>query len=423
MPAGNTSPKNELMDSHIQRITLIASTAGWLFAGLNMHIYTLAGSHFVASIDKPSDLFSVKVVSGIIQACFLIGWALGGPVIGRLGDLQGRRRTFILTILLYSIATGMSAWVNAWWQLALLRFLTGLGVGGVWALSTTYIVETWHQRSRSWLAATLQTGVSIGMILACILVYEFSESSPRSLFFIGFIPLAIIPWLFMRLPETEEWQLARKDEVQAPSYLELLKPPLLQTTCVAFLTSSLALTGHWAFMYWFIQHLRELAIGEYGDPAAATRIASLGLFIVIVASIVGNYVAGALSHYTSFKLSIIVALAAYAASLILVYYTERTSAQILELVSVIGVCVGVFALFTTYLPSLFPTLLRSYGAGLTYNVGRVIAAVGTIVFGLLIEDYDYRPALLGTSVIFVLASASGFLLPKDPSLAGTSQKA
>ena len=75
---------------------------------------------------------------------------------------------------------------------------------------------------------------------------------------------------------------------------------------------------------------------------------------------------------------------------------------------------GVFALFTMYLPPLFPTLLRTTGAGFCYNIGRVVAAAGTVFFGLFREVGDYRFALLYAGFLFLPAAAVAMFLPEPP---------
>lgn len=80
-----------------------------------------------------------------------------------------------------------------------------------------------------------------------------------------------------------------------------------------------------------------------------------------------------------------------------------------------GLCQGAFALFTTYVPSLFPTLPRAFGSGLTYNLGRLCAAAGTFAFGVIVDYRNYRIAMLATGCMFALAAMASAFLPKDKS--------
>src|SRR5947208_6263168 len=145
-----------------------AAWVGWLFDGLDMHLYVLVAAPFVAELlgvaGEKDPL--VGYYGSWIQAAFRIGWALGGGFFGRVADKLGRSRALMLTILTYALFTGLSFFAQTWWQLLLLRFLAALGIGGEWAVGASLLSETWPRRWRPWMAAVLQTGVNLGVMLA-----------------------------------------------------------------------------------------------------------------------------------------------------------------------------------------------------------------------------------------------------------------
>src|SRR5262245_45741110 len=102
-----------------------AAWLGWLFDGLDMHLYVLVAAPFVAELLGVASERDpqVGVYSSWIQAAFLIGWALGGGFFGRIADQLGRSRALILTILTYASFTGLSFFAQSWWQLLVFRFL------------------------------------------------------------------------------------------------------------------------------------------------------------------------------------------------------------------------------------------------------------------------------------------------------------
>ena len=116
----------------------IAAWLGWLFDGLDMHLYTLVAAPFVAQLLHVASNADplVKEKSSWIQAAFLTGWALGGGFFGRVGDWLGRSRALSLTILMYATFTGLSFFAQTWWQLLIFRFLAALGIGGEWAVGS-----------------------------------------------------------------------------------------------------------------------------------------------------------------------------------------------------------------------------------------------------------------------------------------------
>src|SRR5262245_44089788 len=132
----------------------IAAWLGWLFDGLDMHLYVLVATPFVAELLQADQKDSqVKLTSSWVQAAFLIGWALGGGFFGRIADRLGRSRALMLTILTYAVFTGLSYFAQTWWQLLIFRFLAALGIGGEWAVGASLLSETWPRRWRPWMAA------------------------------------------------------------------------------------------------------------------------------------------------------------------------------------------------------------------------------------------------------------------------------
>src|SRR5882757_9973808 len=105
---------------------------------------------------------------------------------------------------------------------------------------------------------------------------------------------------------------------------------------------------------------------------------------------------------------------AYFASMMFGYGAAHELSGLWIWLAAIGTCQGVFALFTMYLPPLFPTLLRTTGAGFCYNVGRIAAAAGTVFFGLFSSVGDFRHALLYVSFLFPLGMVVALLLPEPP---------
>src|SRR5690349_9302310 len=148
----------------------MAAWLGWTFDGLDMHLYTLVYAQFVAQLlgAASSKDPSVGYHAAIIQGGFLLGWALGGGFFGRIGDLLGRSRALSLTVLTYALFTGLSFFAQTWWDLLIFRFLSALGIGGEWAVGASLLSETWPRRWRAWIAAVLQSGVNIGVLLAVL---------------------------------------------------------------------------------------------------------------------------------------------------------------------------------------------------------------------------------------------------------------
>jgi MFS family permease len=152
---------------------------------------------FVAELIGVTDTRNVAVgrYSSWIQAAFLVGWALGGGFFGRIGDLIGRSRALCLTILTYASFTGLAFFAQTWWQLLIVRLLAALGIGGEWAIGASLLSETWPRRWRPWIAAVLQTGVNIGILLASLATFLLAGHHRVK-------PEGVVP-IFMRLSNSQ----------------------------------------------------------------------------------------------------------------------------------------------------------------------------------------------------------------------------
>ncbi len=419
----------------------IAAWLGWMFDGLDMHLYTLVALPFVAELlQVPQTHARVGPTSSWIQAAFLVGWALGGGFFGRIGDRLGRTRALMLTILTYALFTGLSFFAQTWWHLFIFRFLAALGIGGEWAVGASLLSETWPRRWRPWLAAVLQSGVNIGVLLACLAfnVLLYFSFANRSVFLVGVLPALLVFWIRRAVPESPEWHAARcgtgvspvrhiepaadpsgliqldyASQTVLPGIVDLFRGSVRRTTILTLLVCAFSLTAHWAFMFWCFQHLRNLPSVKAFSEAQVSVLVSHALLLLMVMSIVGNFLAAIVARWTGYRRAIVALCVGYFGCMAAAYSVPRGHEQLWWFLAVIGVCQGVFALFTMYLPPLFPTLLRTTGAGFCYNIGRIAAAFGTIFFGLFTQVGDYRVALFAASFLFLPAAAIACFLPES----------
>ncbi len=403
----------------LQWRTGIAAWLGWLFDGLELHIYTLVATPLVIEllrVNSASDP-TVKEKSAYIQAAFLTGWAVGGAFFGRLGDRLGRSRTLALTVLTYALCTGLCAASQTWWQLMLFRFLAALGIGGEWAVGAALLSESWPKSWRPWLAAILQTGVNMGILIAASVVALLSllphPPANRYIFLLGVIPAVIVFWIRRNVPETEAWSRAEHETVSKPRLRDLFVGPVASTTYRTTIVCALSLSVWWLFIFWYPQHLRQVLAVSGATPARITELVSTTFFVVIAVSIAGNFFSGLLARWLGYRLSIVLLFAGLAFGMIGSFVVPRGFNELAWFwLPLTGFFSGVFGLFTMYLPPLFPPLLRTTGAGFCYNVGRLAAAVASVVFGWAAPVSDYRQALLYSSGLAVLAVVSSFWLPE-----------
>jgi predicted MFS family arabinose efflux permease len=392
----------------------LAAWLGWLFDGLDMHLYTLIAAPFVAELLRVEPKHAdVGFYSSWIQAAFMVGWALGGAFFGRLGDRLGRSRALVLTILTYAAFTGAGYLAQEWWHLLIFRFLAALGIGGEWAVGAALLAETWPKGWRYWLAAVLQTGVNIGILLAGVTTHLMAGLPNRYVFLVGLAPALLTLWIRRAVPETDDWQRAKQASAgEEPRIADLFRGPVLRTTLLTMAVCALSLSGHWAFIFWQAQHVRRLH--EVAALAAdeQTRIVSDAWIVIMLASIAGNFLAAGIARRLGYKRTIALLALAYFATMLFAYGVPRSLSSLWWCFPLLGLWSGFFALFTMYLPPLFPTLLRTTGAGFCYNIGRIASAAGIVLFGLVSPVGDQRMALLSAGFLFLPAALIALAMPE-----------
>jgi predicted MFS family arabinose efflux permease len=396
----------------------IAAWLGWLFDGLDMHLYTLVAAPFVATLlglaatDTANHL--VKEKSSWIQAAFLVGWALGGGFFGRIGDRLGRSRALSLTILTYALFTGLSFFAQTWWQLLICRFLAALGIGGEWAVGSTLLSETWPKKWRPWIAAVLQMGVNLGVMLACLTGVLLKGYEPRYVFLVGILPALLVFWIRRHVPEPEEWHAEKaKRKGVDPGISELFRGSVRRTTLLTICICATSLTGWWAFMFWHPQHLMNLPELQTWTLAAKRDLVAQTFAWVIGISIIGNFVAGALAKIMGYRKAISLMFTGFFVTFLLAFGIEHSYQTLATFwLPAVGFWSGVFGLFTMCLPPLFPTLLRTTGAGFCYNIGRIAAAAGTVYFGIITPGGNFRQTLLSVGFLFLIALVVALWLPE-----------
>jgi MFS family permease len=310
--------------------------------------------------------------------------------------------------------TGLSFFAQTWWHLLICRFLAALGIGGEWAVGSTLLSETWPKRWRPWIAAVLQMGVNLGVLLACLTGVLLKGVGPKYVFLVGIVPALLVFWIRRHVPEPEEWHAAKTQrEGSDPGIRDLFASSVRRTTLLTIAICATSLTGWWAFMFWHPQHLMNLKELASWDVAARRSLVATTFAWVIGVSIVGNFVAGALAKWLGYRKAITLMFAGFFITFLGAFAPDHHYLALTRFwLPAIGFWSGVFGLFTMCLPPLFPTLLRTTGAGFSYNIGRIAAAAGTIFSGAVTAGGNFRQTLLGVGFLFLAALIVAWWLPE-----------
>lgn len=192
---------------------LLVAALGWLFDCLDQQLFTLSRVPALKELlGLPGSHPDVKAWGGYVTSIFLIGWATGGLFFGVLGDRIGRAKTMMITILMYSLCTGLSALSVGVYDFAAYRFLTGLGVGGEFAVGVALVAEVMPESARARSLAFLQALSAIGNVAAAMIslgsghLEATGVSAWRIMFVIGALPALLALVIRSKLKEPEKWQ-------------------------------------------------------------------------------------------------------------------------------------------------------------------------------------------------------------------------
>jgi MFS family permease len=384
---------------------------------------------------------------------FLVGWATGGIIFGVLGDRLGRAKTMMLTILVYSLFTGLSALSVGFLDFAFYRFLTGLGVGGEFAVGVALVAEVMPDRARPFALGLLQALSAIGNIIAAVInmllgylesqgalehFYLFGlgpVSAWRAMFLIGIVPALLVVLIMGRLREPERWAaIAKSGKLhELGSLSELMgNKRWRRHAIVGLLLAVSGQIGLWGIGFFFPELTRSVFQRTFeAQGLSSSEVEGKLKMWTGISSILLNFGAffgisafSRLTHYTGRKLAFGIGFLSALASTALAFGFLHTLSDVFWMIPLMGFCqLSLFGGYAIYFPELFPTRLRSTGTSFCYNVGRLAAAAGPFALGLLIDvvftGYEaplpYRFAGLTMCSIFLLGL---FTLPFAPETRG-----
>ena len=362
--------------------------------------------------------FNADVAHGASMATsiFLIGWAVGGIGFGIMGDRLGRVRTLMVTILLYSVFTGLSAFSTSVWDFGIYRFLTGLGVGAVFAVAVSLVAESVPSAARPYALGLLQMSSALGNMVAAtvsiVLGYMLIEGRLgdyrpwKIMFLIGILPAVLIVLIQRRLKEPEAWNQARADHEagigkQLGSFKELFGDRRWRRRAIlGVLLAFAGVVGLWGIAF-FAPDLQAYVLDPVFDDEAKERgLSGTALkdyldgrkqiwagwtsMLTNIGAALGIFAFSWLTPHLGRRWTFALAFIAAAGSTILVFWKLAHFNDIFWMIPIMGFCqLALFGGYAIYFPELFPTRLRATGISFCYNVGRLVAAVGPAALGLL----------------------------------------
>jgi len=413
-------------------------------------------------MDKPASDPAVQAMGKEVTAIFLVGWGIGGLIFGALGDRFGRARMLMVTVLIYSLATGLSFFSRFYWDFALFRFITGLGVGGVFGLAVALIAETVPDGARAQSLGLLQVlstcgNVSAGFFKMWIDSLEKAGTISaghgwRWMFLVGALPALLVLLIRNYLKEPERW-LKLKAEGHLvtgglfASYRGLLAEKRWRKhLLVGAVLASTGVVGLWAIGEYAVDLQRNIFHTYYANELMAQGKIAVGTMTspetkkltkpLVDSAIAWAYLANmggaALGMWLFTRVANVFGrrtafLIGFSSALVItfmVYWRMNSPQDAYWMMPLMGAAqLAVFAGFAIYLPELFPSRLRSTGTSFCYNAGRFAAAAGSLfsaalakwAFGSHGSPLTERYSAMTMCVIFL---AGILILPFAPETKG-----
>ncbi len=373
----------------------VASLA-WLFDCMDQQFFNLARD---AAMEALVGKAEAGVKAGYSMSVFLVGWAIGGLTFGALGDKYGRAKILSVCVLLYSVFTGLSAFSTGFLDFCVYRFLTGLGVGGVFGLSVALVADSVPDHTRAPALGLLQSlstwgniaagaiGMGIGALAARALL-PFGLSAWQVMFLFGAVPAFLCVFIIRRLKEPQKWVEARAEGarrgIKFGSYGNLLKHPKWRKHAwLGLIMCSAGIVGLWGIGNFHPRIVRSIidtrlvAQGLSPEAIASEKAfwASVALLLQNVGGFIGMMTMAKLAQVKGRRIAFAAAILCSFASTVLVFWGMRSFSDVFWMIPLMGFGqLSVFAVYAIYLPELFPTSLRSTGTSFCYNFGRLAAA-------------------------------------------------
>jgi MFS family permease len=306
----------------------------------------------------------------------------------------------MLTILCYSLFTFLCAVVTSVWQLAIVRVLCGIGIGGEWSMGGTFVAEEWPEDRRRLGAGFMHTGYYFGFFLAAIANYFIGATYGwRMMFVVGGAPALLVGFIRYGVRESAAWRNQIADRSVRPTmrqaFTALFSANYARRTILNSLFMLVSIVGLWAGSVYVPTAVTQIAMREGFAAADTARLASYGTMVLSIGTILGCLVlpviAERLGRRVTLALYFVVMFFSIAIGFGYVFYLSARALQwFLVCLFFLGIGGANFAMYTLWLPEQYSTQCRAsafafitsvgrfIGAGITFLVGAAVAYFGTI---------------------------------------------
>ncbi len=392
---------NELEHPSRVHYRILALTwAGWLFDFYDLILYTFLLGPISAELGLSRE------AHGVLLGVSLGATALGGMLFGWLADRHGRRPVLQWSILTYCAGTALCGLAGDAVTLAGARIVTGLGVGGEWAIGHALLGETVPPRLRGRFGALLQTGAPVGVGLAAVMgSFVAPAIGWRATFLVSALPAVLVALVRRLLPESDVWLAARTATGSRP----LDVPGLRRLVGLAFGLAVLNMSAYWFTYTWLPTYLAQER--GLGIASSGTKV-----LVVVLGELLGYASFGVLSDRFGRKpvFSLYATLMAIGLVSITVLWQRivRWPPLLLLCLWLVGFGTGTWSNFGPMFAELFPTAIRTTAVGTLFNAARGIQLVTPILVAVIARRWGLSGGIALAAAFALAAAAWVWLLPE-----------
>jgi MFS family permease len=399
-------------------LVLIIASAGWIFDVYEGQIFNLTRNDMLQDIiGVGADHPDIKKYGDWFLGIFLLGGTFGGLLFGSLADKHGRRSIMVITILMYSVFSGLTYFATDLWHVMVLRFLVAMGVGGEWAVAAALVAEVFPTKARAQASGIFHTTSVIGTWLATLAAILVG-SNWRYAYLIGVLPALLIVWVRIAVKEPKSWEDSKRDNPKKMgSFKELLTVrPWSKHAYLAMGLAAVGLGTFWAVTVAGQDLARAMLKSEGVTDADVAGKAKFAYGIVqTLGGGFGLLLFGPLAARFGRRKTFIFYHLAAVIIVPITCYLPQSYTTLLILLPIFGFfTLGMHAGYAVYFPELFPNHLRATGTSWGFNGGRILAVSVLLFSGWLKsqEGMDLKLALTGLSSLFLVGAFLMIFLPE-----------